>query len=187
MKGKTEKQRMLSGEPYLASDPELVAERLKARRLTRLYNRSQEGDAGGRSKLLRALFRQAGERVEIEPPFRCDYGSNIAVGDGFYANFDCIILDCHAVTIGREVKLGPRVQILAAYHPTDPGVRASGHELSAPVTIDDGVWIGAGAIICPGVRIGPGTTVGAGSVVTRDLPGGVLAVGVPCRVVRELP
>lgn len=182
----TEKQKMLAGELYLAADPELVAERLRARRLTRLYNGTTEEEASRRLEILRELLGGVGARVDIEPPFRCDYGSNIRLGDGFYANFDCIILDCAPVTIGRDVKLGPRVQIVAAYHPTDPVARASGRELAAPVTIGDGVWIGAGAIIGPKVTIGAGTTIGAGSVVTRDIPARVVAAGVPCRVIRTL-
>jgi maltose O-acetyltransferase len=182
----TEKQRMMAGEPYLASDPELVAERRRARRLSRLYNLTTEDEPDRRAEILRELFGLVGARAEVEPTFRCDYGRNIRVGDGFYANFDCIILDCNLVTIGRDVKLGPRVQIVAAYHPTDPALRASGRELAAPVTIGDEVWIGAGAIVGPGVTIGSGTTIGAGSVVTRDIPARVVAAGVPCRVIRAL-
>ncbi len=183
---KTEKQKMLAGELYLASDPELTAGRTRARRLTRLYNQTTEEEIDRRLEILRTLLAAVGPRVEIEPPFRCDYGSNIRVGDGFYANFDCVILDCNAVTIGRDVKLGPRVQILAASHPIDPRVLETGRELAAPVTIGDDVWVGAGAIIGPGVTIGSGTTIGAGSVVTRDIPSNVVAAGVPCRVIRHL-
>jgi maltose O-acetyltransferase len=186
MSGRTEKERMLAGEPYLAADPELIADRRRARRLTRLYNRTTEDQGARRLEILRALLGRVEGPVEIEPPFRCDYGSQIRLGARFYANFDCVILDCNLVTIGDDVKLGPRVQILAAYHPTDPAARATGRELSAPVTIGDNVWVGAGAIIGPGLTIGPGTTIGAGSVVTRDLPANVVAVGVPCRVIRQL-
>lgn len=182
----SEREKMLAGAMYLASDPELKAARLRARRLTRLYNQTTEEEPGRRLEILRELFGAVGDRVEIEPPLRCDYGTFIRVGDGFYANFDCVILDCNAVTIGRDVKFGPRVQVIAATHPTDPLLRASGRELGAPVTIGDEVWVGAGAIIGPGVTIGAGTTIGAGSVVTRDIPAGVVAVGVPCRVIRHL-
>lgn len=184
MSGPTEKQRMLAGEPYLAADPELAADRLRARRLTRLYNATAEDEPDRRRALLAELLGTVGPDVEVEPTFRCDYGWNIHAGDRFYANFDCVILDVNPVVIGRGVKLGPRVQIVTAFHPTDPAARASGRELGAPVTIGDGVWIGAGAIVNPGVTIGAGTTVGAGSVVTRDLPAGVVAAGVPCRVLR---
>jgi maltose O-acetyltransferase len=183
----TERDKMRAGELYLASDPELTALRRRARRLTRLYNSTTEEEPNRRLEILRELFAQVGDRIEVEPPFRCDYGSQIRIGNGFYANFDCIILDCNLVTIGRNVKLGPRVQIIAGFHPTDPVVRSAGPELAAPVTIGDDVWIGAGAIIGPGVTIGAGTTIGAGSVVTRDVPPRVVAVGVPCRVLRHLP
>ena len=183
----TEKQRMLAGELYLSADPELVAERQRARRLTRIYNQTTEDEPGRRLEILRELLAEVGTRVDIEPTFRCDYGSNIRVGDGFYANFDCIILDCNTVTIGRDVMLAPRVQILTAYHPIEPKPRISGRELAAPVTIGDEVWIGAGVIINPGVTIGSGTTIGAGSVVTRSIPANVVAAGVPCRVLRHLP
>ncbi len=182
----TEWRLMLAGEPYLASDPDLTARRGRARRLTRLYNQTTEEETERRRELLAELVGRLGQRVEIEPPFRCDYGENIMLGDGFYANYDCIILDCNLVTIGQDVKLGPRVQLLAAYHPVDPRLRESGRELSAPVTIGDRVWIGAGAIVCPGVSIGSGTTIGAGSVVTRDIPPGVVAAGIPCRILRPL-
>src|SRR5262249_54275569 len=123
----------------------------------------------------------------IEPPFYCDYGSNIAVGDGFYANYGCVVLDCNLVTIGREVKLGPGVQIYAAYHPIDPEARAGGRELAAPVSIGDGAWIRGGATVGRGRTIGAGTPVGAGSVVTSDLPPRVVAAGVPCRILRHIP
>ena len=182
----TEKDLMLAGELYLASDPELVALRLRARRLTRLYNATTEEEPERRLALLRSLFGAVEGKAEVEPTFRCDYGGNVRVGDGFYANFDCVILDCNVVTIGREVKFGPRVQVITAYHPTEPAARSSGRELAGPVTIGDRAWIGAGAIVCPNVTIGAGTTVGAGSVVTRDLPPNVVAAGVPCRVLRTL-
>lgn len=177
---------MLDGEMYLAADPALVAARLRARRLTRLYNATTEEEGHRRREILEELLGAMGPRVEIEPPFRCDYGRYLRLGEGFYANFGLIVLDCNLVTIGRDVKCGPRVQILAATHPVDPVARASGRELTAPVTIGDGVWLGAGAIIGPGVTIGEGTTIGAGSVVTRSMPAGVVAAGVPCRVLREL-
>ena len=182
----SEWNKMLAGELYLASDPELAVARLRARRLTRLFNRTTEEEAGRRRELLDELFAAVGARVEIEPPFHCDYGTQIRVGEGFYANFGAIILDCNRVTIGRDVKLGPRVQLLTAYHPTDPKTRATGRELAAPLTIGDNVWIGAGAILGPGVTIGSGVTIGAGSVVTRDVPANVVAAGVPCRVIRRL-
>lgn len=183
---RTEKEKMLAGDLYVAADPELVADRKRARRLTRLYNQTTEEETAERERLLRELLGRAGSRIEIEPPFRCDYGSNIDAGDGLYMNFDCVILDCAPVRIGKNVACGPGVHIYAATHPLDAKERIKGPELARPVTIGDNVWIGGGAIICPGVTIGDNTTIGAGSVVTRDIPSNVFAAGNPCRVVRAL-
>jgi maltose O-acetyltransferase len=181
-----EKALMIAGEPYLAADPELVAERLNARRLTRLYNATTEEEGSRRREILGKLFGSIGEKCEIEPPFRCDYGSLIRVGENFYANFGCVILDCNLVTIGRDVKFGPGVHIYAASHPLDPTERASGREMALPVTIGDGVWVGGGTLILPGVSIGEGSTIGAGSVVAKSIPPRSVAAGVPCRVFRNL-
>lgn len=186
MRGKTEKQKMLAGELYLASDPELAQERSRARQLTRLYNQTTDEDVQRRAEILNRLLGRAGEGVWIEPPFYCDYGSNIILGDGVYMNFGCVILDCNTVHIGEHTFLGPYVQIYSAYHPTDAALRTSGPELAAPVRVGARVWIGGGTIICPGVTIGDNTTIGAGSVVVKDIPSNVLAVGNPCRVVRQL-
>ena len=185
MKQKSEKEKMIAGEPYLASDPELVRDRLRARALTREYNTSTELE-GKRQVILAALFGQINQHIDIEPNFRCDYGYNIHVGDYFYCNFDCIILDCAEVRIGHHVLFAPNVQLYTAYHPIDPTERASGLEMAAPITIGDNVWIGGGTIINPGVAIGSNTTIGAGSVVTRDIPANVVAAGNPCRVIRSL-
>ena len=182
----TEEAMMLAGELYLASDPALVAARKRARRLTRLYNATTEDEADCRREILVELLGSVGPRVEIEAPFHCDYGSYLRIGDNFYANFGLIVLDCNRVTIGANVKCGPRVQIIAATHPIDPTLRKSGRELTQPITIGDDVWLGAGVIVCPGVTIGQGTTIGAGSVVVRDIPANVVAAGVPCRVIRIL-
>jgi maltose O-acetyltransferase len=182
----TEREKMLAGELYLAADPELVAARQRARRLTRLYNATTEEEAEERDRLLRELLGAVGTGAFIEPPFHCDYGSEIFAGERFYANFGCVILDCAPVRIGNDVQLGPSVQIYAATHPLDAAARAAGPELAAPVTLGDRVWIGGGAILCPGVTVGENTTIGAGSVVTRDLPANVLAAGNPCRVIRTL-
>lgn len=181
-----EKALMLAGELYLAADPGLEQERRDARRLVRLYNATTEDEPERRRAILQELLGSIGGKCEIEPPFRCDYGSLISLGDNFYANFGCVILDCNRVTIGRDVKFGPGVHIYAATHPVDPGLRASGRELALPVTIGDGVWIGGGSILLAGVTIGDGTTIGAGSVVTRSIPPGVVAAGVPCRVIRKV-
>ena len=183
---KTEKQKMLAGELYRSTDSELVAQRQSARRLTRLYNSTTEQEQERRSQILFELFGAAGLTIEIEPPFYCDYGSNIFAGDGFYMNFGCVILDCNRVDIGEKVMCGPAVQIYTATHPTDPEVRLSGLEFAAPVQIGNNVWIGGGAIICPGVTIGDDTTIAAGSVVVKDIPARVVAAGNPCRVIRHL-
>lgn len=185
MTERSEKAKMLAGELYLAADPELHAERQHARRLLRWYNATYEDDLERRVGIIQGLFGAAGEHVLIEPPFFCDYGSHIFAGDYLYMNYGCIILDCAEVHLGTQVSCGPYVQILAADHPTDPALRATGKESASPVHIGNNVWIGAGAIICPGVTIGDNTTIGAGSVVVKDIPANVLAVGNPCRVVRS--
>jgi len=183
---KTEKEKMLAGELYNASDYELVTGRKNASRLTRLYNATTEQEKEQRRQLLTELFGAVGKNINIEPPFHCDYGSNIYVGDDFYMNFGCVILDCAAVHIGNNVLCAPSVHIYTATHPTDPEIRRSGLELAAPVKIGNNVWLGGGAIVCPGVTIGDDTTIGAGSVVVKDIPARVVAAGNPCRVIRHL-
>lgn len=183
---KTEKQKMLAGELYLGFDAELVAERNLALRLLRMYNSTTEEQQEERWQILQELFGQVGQNVTILPPLHCDYGKNIYAGDGLYMNYGCVILDCNTVHIGDNVLCAPYVQIYTAYHPTDPETRLSGKELAAPIRIGNNVWIGGGAIICPGVTIGDNTTIGAGSVVVKDIPANVVAVGNPCRVIREL-
>lgn len=186
MTEKTEKEKSLIGELYLASDPELTAERKHARRLTRLYNETTEEEGEKRREILRELFGKAGPNVEIEPPFHCDYGYNIFAGDHLYMNFGCVILDCNEVHIGDNVMFATYVHITAAYHPIDPEVRLTGRELAAPVHIGNNVWLGSGVIVCPGVTIGDNTTIGAGSVVVKDIPANCVAVGNPCKVIRTL-
>jgi maltose O-acetyltransferase len=181
---RTERQKMLSGEPYSASDLELATARRRARELLARYNAATQ--AADRWTILKKLLAKMGRDVFIEPPFFCDYGSNITLGDGVYMNFNCVILDCAPVTIADNVLLGPAAQIYAAHHPVEPEARAAGRELATPIVVEENVWIGGGAIICPGVRIGCNTTIGAGSVVTRDVPAGVVAAGNPCRVIRRL-
>ena len=177
---------MLAGVLYRANDPLLREERVRARRLLKSYNDSSPNDIQLRRNILQQLLGGMGGSIEIEPPFRCDYGYNIRVGEGFYANFNCVILDCARVDIGRNVFLAPLVQIYTATHPLDAATRNSGLESAAPIAIGDDVWIGGGAILNPGVNIGSGTTIGAGSVVTRNIPPNVLAVGNPCRPIRDL-
>lgn len=182
---KTEKEKMLAGEPYWAADAELQQERANARRLTRLLNHTTEAETNQRISILTELLGQAAEGIWIEPPFYCDYGYNILIGKGSYLNFNCVILDCNKVQIGENTLIGPAVQIYAAYHSTDPPERLTGLELAAPVVIGNNVWIGGGAIICQGVTIGDNTTIGAGSIVVHDIPPNVVAVGNPCRVIKQ--
>lgn len=182
----TEKEKMLKGDAYIASDPELVKDRQKARILTRLYNQTIETDDYTKNEILRKLLGSTGENVYIEPSFKCDYGYNIHLGENFYANFDCIILDVCEIKIGKNAMLAPNVQIYTAYHPIDPKLRISGIEYGSPVTIGDNVWIGGGAIINPGVTIGDNVVIGSGSVVTKDIPSNCVAVGNPCKVIKNI-
>jgi maltose O-acetyltransferase len=182
---KTEKQKMLDGELYNAMDAQLVSERRRARELLAAFNAAPESGQHERSRILSTLFG-ADTDVAIQPPFYCDYGSNIILGAGIFMNFNCTILDVARVEIGDQVLLGPGVQIYAATHPLSAAVRRSGLEAGKPVVIGADVWIGGGAIVCPGVSIGARTVIGAGSVVTRDLPSDVFAAGNPCRVIRRL-
>lgn len=186
MTKKTEKQKMLAGELYLARDQELGRENKRARRLLRTYNSTTEEESQRRQEILQELFSKVGNQIEIVPPFHCDYGANIYVGDNFYMNFGCVILDCNLVEIGDNVLCAPYVQIYTAYHPIEPEIRLTQKELASPVKIGNNVWIGGSTIICPGVTIGDNTTIGAGSVVVKDIPDRVVAVGNPCRVIRHL-
>ena len=182
----TELENMLSGRLYLAEDESLTAARLRAQALCRRFNDTYPGQLEARLDILRQLLGSMGEGCYIEPSFRCDYGSQITIGDFFYANYDCIFLDVAPITIGSHVLLGPRVCLYTAGHPTVPEIRDTGLEFGLPITIEDSVWIGGNTVVCPGVRIGSGSVIAAGSVVTRDVPAGVIAGGNPCRVLRPL-
>jgi len=182
---KTEKEKMLSGEHYDALDPELVVARERARDLCHDLNTFRERDQVARRRILTELLGSGGESAWMQPPFYCDYGSNIYLGQRVYFNFNCVILDVCEVRIGDFSFFGPAVQIYAATHPIDAALRRT-VEFGQPVTIGSDVWVGGGAIICPGVSIGSKTVIGAGSVVTRDIPDGVVAAGNPCRVIREV-
>lgn len=182
----SEKELMLSGELYLASDPELVKLRNRARQMTRAYNSTVEAEVDVRRAILNRLLGQMSPKIEIEPPFRCDYGFNIFLGQNFFANFGVVMLDCAEIRIGDNVLLAPNVQIYAAHHPLSPAERWSGRELASPITIGNNVWIGGGAIVLPGVSIGDNSVIGAGSVVTKDVPANVVAAGNPCRVIRAI-
>jgi maltose O-acetyltransferase len=177
---------MVAGEPYDAADPELVASRAQARRLTARYNATSQDDSDERRALLTELFAEVGDAAWIEPPFQCDYGWNITLGERAFLNFNCVILDCAPVTIGALTQIGPAVQLCAATHPVSPEERADGVELAKPISIGRNVWIGAGAVVGPGVAIGDDAVIGAGSVVLRDVPARSVAAGVPCRVLRSI-
>jgi maltose O-acetyltransferase len=177
--------RMLRGELYDAVDPELVELRARARDLCQDLNASRERDEVTRRRILIELFGEGGDSVWMQPPFYCDYGANIRLGQRVYFNFNCVVLDVCQVTIGDFTLFGPAVQIYTATHPLDAALRRK-QESGRPVAIGADVWVGGGAVICPGVTIGARSVIGAGSVVTRDVPAGVLAAGNPCRVIRPI-
>jgi maltose O-acetyltransferase len=182
----TEREKMLRGEPYDPSDPELVDARRRARELTAEFNDTMPGATDRRRSLLRDLLGTVGGEVHVEPPFRCDYGDHISVGDGFYANFDCVVLDVCPVEFGEHCLLGPGVHVYTATHPLDPEERASGLESGRSVAIGDDVWIGGQAVVNPGVTVGDGAVIGSGAVVTDDVPPNVVVQGNPAEVVREI-
>ncbi|WP_099353818.1 sugar O-acetyltransferase [Fredinandcohnia onubensis] len=183
---KTEKQKMVDGELYNAADPELVKERINARRLTRLYNQTIETDDEVRERLLKELFGSTGKNLYVEPTFRCDYGYNIHVGENFYANFDCVFLDVCEIQIGDSCFIAPGVHIYTATHPLHPVERVTAGEFGKPVTIGDNVWIGGRAIINPGVKIGHNVVIASGAVVTKDIPDNVVVGGNPAKIIKEI-
>lgn len=177
---------MLRGDLYIADDPELAADFARAQELLERYNRTLHAEQETRARILRELLGHVGEGVEIRPPFRCEYGARVSIGARTFLNFDCLMLDVAPVTIGSACQIATRVQFLTATHPVDPEPRRLGWESGEPITVGDNVWLGGGVVVCPGVTIGDDTVVGAGAVVTRDLPAGVVAWGVPARVIREI-
>ncbi len=181
----SERERMLAGELYDALDPELTAARERARDLCQLLNATREAEQDERRRIVRELFGRGGDTVWMQPPFFCDYGSNIELGERVFFNFNCVVLDVCRVRIGDFTMFGPAVQIYTPLHPLDAGLRRR-QEYGKPVDIGSDVWVGGGAMILPGVRIGSRAVIGAGSVVTRDIPDGVFAAGNPCRVIREI-
>ena len=183
----TNKELMLMGELYkLNDDKELNEDFMRARRLTRLFNSMTEEQMEERKEIIKELFKSTGENVHVEQTFHCDYGCHISVGENFYANYDCIMVDVCEIIIGDNVLLAPRVGIYTAGHPIDAAVRNEGLEFGKPVIIGDNVCIGGNAVIDPGVTIGSGVVIGSGSVVTKDIPDHVVAVGNPCRVLRKI-
>ena len=177
---------MVAGDLYLASDPEIVAGHLRARRLMDRFNSTGADEAADRVRILEEILAEFGPDSVIRPPFYCDYGTQIRIGARTFANFGLVALDPAPITIGSDVQIGPNVQLLTPTHPIDPDLRRSGWEGASPIDIGDNVWLGGGVIILPGVSIGENSVVGAGAVVVRDVPSGVVVVGNPARVVREI-
>jgi maltose O-acetyltransferase len=182
---RSEREKMLAGELYNALDPELVTARNRARDLCQALNRSREEDVEERRRILQDLFGSGGDSVWMQPPFYCDYGSNIELGERVFFNFNCVVLDVCTVRIGSFTLFGPAVQIYTPLHPLDAQLRRR-EEYGKPIEIGADVWVGGGAIILPGVRIGARAVIGAGSVVTRDVPEATFAAGNPCRAIRSI-
>lgn len=181
----TEREKMLAGELYDPHDPELAAARIMARTLCQQLNAGPEDDQELRRSILKKLFGRGGDSVWMQPPFYCDYGTNIELGQRVFFNFNCVVLDVCRVTIGDCTLFGPAVQIYTATHPMQAELRRT-QEAGKPIDIGSDVWVGGGAILCPGVTIGSKSVIGAGSVVTRSIPPNVFAAGNPCRVIREI-
>ncbi len=181
----TEREKMLAGELYDPLNAELVRLRERARDLCQLLNATREADRDERRRVVRELFAAGGDTAWIQPPFFCDYGSNIRLGERVFFNFNCVVLDVCEVRVGDYTLFGPAVQIYTATHPMNAAQRRV-QEFAKPVVIGSDVWVGGAAVICPGVTIGSRSVIGAGSVVTRDIPAGVFAAGNPCRVIREI-
>ena len=183
---RTNYERMLAGELYRADDPRILAEQAEAVALTEALNATPSADRTGRDDLLRRLLGSLGDGAVVRTPFHCDFGTHVAIGDRTFVNVGLVALDVAPITIGADCQLGPNVQLLTPVHPLDAELRRGGWERASPVTLGDNVWLGGGVIVLPGVTVGDDTVVGAGAVVSRDLPAGVLAVGNPARVVRDL-
>ncbi len=184
--GRSNKERMLAGDWYVADDAELLEAYRRAVDLTTAYNATTAREDERRRALLEELLAEVGEDTVIRPPLQVDYGTQIRVGARTFANFGLVALDVAEIVIGDDVQIGPNVQLLTPIHPLEAGPRRDKWEAAKPITIGDNVWLGGGVIVCPGVTIGADTVVGAGAVVTKDLPSGVLALGNPARVVRDL-
>ncbi len=180
------KDRIARGELYIGTDDDLAAEYERAQLILERYNASAFAEQELRDRLLRELLKACGEGVHIRPPFRLEYGTGVSIAAGTFFNYDCLMLDVAPVTVGADCQVASRVQFITATHPIDPHVRRIGWETAKPITVGDNVWLSSGVILCPGVTIGDDTVVGAGAVVTRDLPAGVVAMGVPARAVREI-
>jgi maltose O-acetyltransferase len=183
---RTNRERMLAGDLYLADDPELATALRRATRLADEYNALAPRDPEAAKEILTQLLGGVGAETTVRAPIYVDYGEHLTIGARTFINFGLVALDVAPIAIGDDCQLGPNVQLLTAYHPTEPEPRRAKLEGAAPITIGDNVWLGGGAIVLPGVTIGDDSVIGAGAVVTKDVPAGVLAVGNPARVVREL-
>ena len=182
----SEWEKLQAGMVYNDFDSDLFMRRVEAKKLFREYNRTGDDDTALRRKLMEQLFKHVGTEVRIEPDFRCEFGKNIVIGNNVYINFGCIILDCAEVTIGDNVLLGPNIGIYAANHSLDAEERINGGCCGKPVHVGNNVWLGGDVKILPGVSVGDNTIIGTGSIVTKDIPAGVIAVGNPCRVIRAV-
>jgi maltose O-acetyltransferase len=182
----TQKERMLAELPYKDHEDGLFEERQACKMKIFDFNNTRPDKLQEREEILRSILGKVGEKIFIEPPFHCDYGSNIEVGNRFYANYNCVILDVAKVTIGENVLFAPNVSVFTAGHPIHPDARNSGYEYGIAITIGNNVWIGGNTVINPGVTIGDNVVIGAGSVVTKNIPSNVIAAGAPCKVIREI-
>ena len=183
---KTEKEKMIAGEMYDPLDKQLADDRIHTRLLIKALNDSREDDVEERGRILRELIPNAASDLWLQPPFYCDYGYNMIVGERVFFNFNCVVLDVAPVTIGSRTMFGPNVQVYTATHPLNHIERSSGLEYAKPIVIGEDVWVGGSAVICPGVTIGDRSVIGAGSVVTKDIPADVFAAGNPCKVIKSL-
>lgn len=183
---KSEKEKMLSGKAYKAFGEELLNERQEAKNLVFKFNKLHPKKIKKRNKIIKKLFGKVAENFFIEPPFRCDYGYNIKVGNNFYANYNLTILDCAKVSIGNNCFIAPNVSILTAGHPIHFEIRNQEYEYAFPITIEDNVWLGANVVINPNVTIGENSVIGSGSVVTKNIPPNSVAVGNPCKVIKQI-
>lgn len=182
----TELERMQKGLVYNDFDQDLFNKRVEAKKLFKAYNKTEDEEIDLRNKIMKQLFKNVGENVWIEPDFRCEFGKNITIGDNVYINFGCIILDCSEVTIGSNTLLGPNIGLYAANHSTDATERINGGCYGKPIHIGNNVWLGGDVKVLQGVTIGDNTIIGAGSIVTKDIPDNVIAVGNPCKVIRKI-
>lgn len=183
---RSQRERMLAGDLYIADDAQLAQDNQRAMALMEQFNLSPAADRPERRRILTELLGALGDDVEIRPPLYCDYGYHLRIGARTFVNFGLVAIDVAMISIGDDVQIGPNVQLLTPTHPVEPELRRAKWEAAEPITIGDNVWLGGGVIVLPGVRIGADTVVGAGSVVVRDLPAGVVAVGNPARILRRL-